>query len=133
MLFHRLALPVLLVGCSSAFWSASSFAEEAPASRKVAKAISGREIFLREWLPNDPRSHGGDGLGPVFNETSCVACHNQGGVGGSGSEGKNVNVISSIRVPNQAELQALQQKAAAEAQATQAGGQKPQQIGRAHV
>ena len=126
MLFHRLVLPVLLVGCSSAFWSASSFAEEAPASRKAAKAISGREIFLREWLPNDPRSHGGDGLGPVFNETSCVACHNQGGVGGSGSEGKNVNVISSIRVPNQAELQALQQKAAAEAQATQAGGQKPQ-------
>ncbi|HTI52008.1 MAG TPA: di-heme oxidoredictase family protein, partial [Planctomycetaceae bacterium] len=47
-----------------------------------AAGISGRELFLREWIANDPRSHGGDGLGPVFNDTSCVSCHNQGGVGG---------------------------------------------------
>ncbi|TXT36372.1 MAG: thiol oxidoreductase [Planctomycetota bacterium] len=124
MLLHRLLFPVVLVGCGSAFWSAFALAEEAPASRAVSAQISGREIFLREWLPNDPRSHGGDGLGPVFNETSCVACHNQGGVGGSGSEGKNVNVISALRLPNQAELQAIQQKAAAEAQAAQARGRQ---------
>ena len=48
------------------------------------RQISGEEIFRREWLPNDPRSHGGDGLGPVFNDSSCVACHNQGGIGGGG-------------------------------------------------
>lgn len=59
-------------------------------------AISGREIFLREWIPNDPRSHGGDGLGPVFNDTSCVSCHNQGGVGGGGAEAKNVVVITAF-------------------------------------
>ena len=29
----------------------------------------GRELFERVWLKNDPRSHGGDGLGPVFNAT----------------------------------------------------------------
>jgi CxxC motif-containing protein (DUF1111 family) len=63
----------------------------------AAPSVSGREIFLREWLPNDPRSHGGDGLGPVFNDTSCVSCHNQGGVGGGGAESKNVIVITAVR------------------------------------
>lgn len=61
---------------------------------KEAPSISGREIFLREWIPNDPRSHGGDGLGPVFNDSSCVACHNQGGAGGGGPASKNVNIVS---------------------------------------
>src|SRR5262249_34893620 len=45
---------------------------------------NGKELFTREWLPRDPRAHGGDGLGPVFNDSSCVACHNLGGVGGGG-------------------------------------------------
>ena len=30
-----------------------------------------------EWTPGDPWTSG-DGLGPVFNATSCVECHNQG-------------------------------------------------------
>ena len=73
-----------------------------PAAKKSGEAISGREIFLREWLPNDPRSHGGDGLGPVYNDSSCVACHNQGGAGGGGSASKNVNIISAaFNVPIQ--------------------------------
>jgi CxxC motif-containing protein (DUF1111 family) len=55
---------------------------------------SGAEIFRREWVAADPRSHGGDGLGPVFNETSCVACHNQGGVGGGGSLEKNIQLMT---------------------------------------
>lgn len=80
-------------------------ADDAGALRPVAgkstksptAEISGRELFLREWVPNDPRSHGGDGLGPVFNDTSCVSCHNQGGVAGGGSEAKNVIVITAFR------------------------------------
>ena len=62
----------------------------------VAGSISGREIFMREWLPNDSRSHGGDGLGPVFNDSSCIACHNQGGPGGAGPAGKNVDIVSAF-------------------------------------
>jgi len=105
---------VVLAGCGSAFWGARVWADEAPTNRSpAAKEISGREIFLREWLPNDPRSHGGDGLGPVFNETSCVACHNQGGVCGGGSERKNVTVISALRLPSKEEQQQLQQQFAA--------------------
>src|SRR4051812_1493201 len=60
------------------------------------KAEKGRELFLREWTPGDPRSHGGDGLGPVFNDSSCVACHNAGGAGGAGPASKNVDILSAF-------------------------------------
>ena len=56
----------------------------------------GEELFNREWTPEDPRCHGGDGLGPVYNETSCVACHGLGGPGGAGPSGMNVQLISAV-------------------------------------
>lgn len=68
-------------------------AAEAPTKDKVEK---GRELFVREWTPNDPRSHGGDGLGPVFNDSSCVSCHNAGGAGGAGPASKNVDILSAF-------------------------------------
>lgn len=72
-------------------------------SVKVAAAMKGsadgRELFTREWLPNDSRSHGGDGLGPVFNDSSCVACHNQGGIGGGGAASKNVDIVTAFPLP----------------------------------
>ncbi len=52
----------------------------------------GRGLFEREWPVKDPRL-GGDGLGPMFNGQSCVACHNQGGVGGGGAAEFNANTI----------------------------------------
>ncbi len=57
----------------------------------------GHALFLREWVPGDPRSHGGDGLGPLYNDSSCVGCHNLGGAGGAGSTSKNVEIISLSR------------------------------------
>ena len=59
-------------------------AESEPA--KSDPVAVGYEIFNREWMPNDPRGHGGDGLGPVYNDSSCVACHNSGGSGGGGPD-----------------------------------------------
>jgi CxxC motif-containing protein (DUF1111 family) len=56
----------------------------------------GRELFAREWLPDDPRCHGGDGLGPVYNASSCLDCHNLGGPGGAGPNGRNVEVATGI-------------------------------------
>jgi len=50
---------------------------------------AGLELFRHEWRANDPLASG-DGLGPVFNERSCVACHFQGGVGGAGDNEHNV-------------------------------------------
>jgi CxxC motif-containing protein (DUF1111 family) len=57
----------------------------------------GRELFSHPWIPGDRRSHGGDGLGPVFNERSCAGCHHQGGPGGGGSADKNVEIITPVR------------------------------------
>jgi CxxC motif-containing protein (DUF1111 family) len=59
----------------------------APSKEQVAM---GRELFLHEWSPGDPQAGEGDGLGPVFNAKSCVACHFQGGTGGSGPNENNV-------------------------------------------
>jgi CxxC motif-containing protein (DUF1111 family) len=57
----------------------------------------GRELFGHPWVPGDRRSHGGDGLGPVFNERSCTGCHHQGGPGGGGSADKNIEIITPVR------------------------------------
>jgi CxxC motif-containing protein (DUF1111 family) len=61
----------------------------------------GKELFTREWLHGDKRSYAGDGLGPVFNARSCVACHHQGGVGGAGGKQSNVTVVSAFVVNNE--------------------------------
>jgi mono/diheme cytochrome c family protein len=58
-------------------------------SASAAVKEAGRELFEHDWQPHDPLAHG-DGLGPVFNATSCVACHSQGGVGGGGDFAHNI-------------------------------------------
>lgn len=55
---------------------------------------AGRELFARVWKPNDARSRGGDGLGPVFNAQSCLACHDRGGPGGAGTDERNVEIAT---------------------------------------
>ena len=63
-----------------------------PVDPVIAKA--GEELFQHEWTPKDPLAATGDGLGPVFNAASCTACHNKGGVGGSGGVEDNVTNFS---------------------------------------
>jgi CxxC motif-containing protein (DUF1111 family) len=55
---------------------------------------AGQDLFLHVWTPHDPLARGGDGLGPVYNANSCVACHHQGGPGGSGGLQHNVTVFT---------------------------------------
>ncbi len=63
--------------------------------RRSEKAPSeGRELFERIWVKDDRRSHGGDGLGPVFNGQSCVVCHNRGGSGGAGGIEQNIEIAT---------------------------------------
>ena len=83
-----LALGLGLIGVGSAAPGA-----DGPVADRVAE---GRELFLREWTPGDPRSPHGDGLGPVFNDSSCVACHNAGGSGGGGPSSKNVDIVTAV-------------------------------------
>jgi CxxC motif-containing protein (DUF1111 family) len=56
-------------------------------------ASAGERLFLREWTPCDSYA-GGDGLGPVYNAGSCVACHFQNGIGGSGGLAENVTMFA---------------------------------------
>jgi len=57
-------------------------------------AEAGKVLFKHVWTEKDPLCNGGDGLGPVFNDVSCVACHNQGGVGGAGALPHNVTTFT---------------------------------------
>lgn len=65
-----------------------------------AEVTLGERIFQFNWaLPEEwegPESLGkaGDGLGPMFNDVSCVACHNQGGSGGAGDNDRNAHLLS---------------------------------------
>jgi CxxC motif-containing protein (DUF1111 family) len=61
-------------------------------SASAAAQEGGAMLFEHEWEPNDALAQG-DGLGPVFNARSCVACHFQGGVGGGGSVEHNVTAF----------------------------------------
>jgi CxxC motif-containing protein (DUF1111 family) len=64
-----------------------------PATEVVAL---GRTLFQRSWKPQDIHCYNGDGLGPVYNETSCVACHNLGGSGGGGSLRRNAEIVTPL-------------------------------------
>ena len=64
---------------------------------------AGLTLFEHDWKPGDSLA-GGDGLGPVFNERSCVACHFQGGVGGGGDARHNVSSFEVHPVPGRPEV-----------------------------
>jgi CxxC motif-containing protein (DUF1111 family) len=68
--------------------------EGALPSQPKADAHRGRELFERVWTPE--KTAKGDGLGPLFNERSCVACHSLGGVGGAGPNSKNVDLLTLV-------------------------------------
>jgi CxxC motif-containing protein (DUF1111 family) len=82
---------VMVLGAVSWQVFSPTSAEQSPGDGDLAKA--GEVLFNHEWQPNDPLSPGGDGLGPVFNARSCVECHHQNGVGGSGGQEHNVTTF----------------------------------------
>jgi CxxC motif-containing protein (DUF1111 family) len=69
-------------------------ADDQPLADDLAR---GADLFAKEWLPEDSKHAGADGLGPVYNEASCVACHFQGGPGGAGPTSANVEILSISR------------------------------------
>jgi CxxC motif-containing protein (DUF1111 family) len=92
----KLVVPVLLVvpvGYRAAGW----FLRTDPKLKfDVATSQAGRDLFLHEWTPGDPLAASGDGLGPVFNANSCVACHRQAQPGGGGPVENNVTVFTRV-------------------------------------
>ena len=91
----RAALAWSMIGGPS--WAGSG---ETPPRSLVAE---GSRLFLTDWSSVNRSGLDGDGLGPMFNERSCVACHEQGGPGGAGGNRVDVLIltdISSTRKPD---------------------------------
>jgi CxxC motif-containing protein (DUF1111 family) len=65
----------------------------ATVSRDFAEA---RALFVKVWQPGEASPAGGDGLGPLFNENSCVGCHHLGGTGGAGGNDRNVTLLTAF-------------------------------------
>ena len=93
-----LGLCVVAAGAIGAGWALADSKDDQDRGPSAKDPVAaGYEIFNREWMPNDPRGHGGDGLGPAFNDSSCIACHNSGGSGGAGPVNKNIDILSASR------------------------------------
>lgn len=86
----------LIGGLALVWWASSTLSPPSEASAETVR--QGRELFLHEWRSTSPGAVDrdplvaatGDGLGPVFNARSCVACHSQPGVGGAGENKQSV-------------------------------------------
>jgi CxxC motif-containing protein (DUF1111 family) len=83
---------LLMVFCALSAW-AEADGRDQHGERISREAADARNLFVRFWKPGVPSPAGGDGLGPLYNEQSCVGCHNQGGVGGAGDSSKDVKIL----------------------------------------
>jgi CxxC motif-containing protein (DUF1111 family) len=86
-------------GYAAGLWivTAGALSETTAAQgKKTAHAEHGQELFERVWQPGNDSQAGGDGLGPLFNERSCIACHHLGGIGGAGPNKNNVTVLTAV-------------------------------------
>lgn len=76
-----------------------------PGEPSAIAVAAGRELFHMNFArPKDENfarglGHNGNGLGPLFNETSCIACHSQGGSGGAGGLERNVQLVGIVTEP----------------------------------
>jgi len=78
MVLARSAAVTLSLICAA--WSSAAVTRcDEPSSLPKTDVHRGRDLFERVWEPD--KTGDGDGLGPLFNERSCVACHLLGGVG----------------------------------------------------
>lgn len=85
---------VLVVVWTVFKWTGTPAAAEPGPDNDKEVLDRGKELFTREWIAGDRRSHAGDGLGPVHNAQSCAACHRLGGLGGAGNNETNVSLVT---------------------------------------
>lgn len=88
----------LIVACLFVTGEARGDDEPISAEQIKEQITAGHGLFVREWKVGDPLSAPGDGLGPMYNATSCAKCHRLGGVGGAGANEHNVDLLT-IKVP----------------------------------
>src|SRR5690242_15129355 len=87
---------VLAAVCSLAIAGGRGSKSKTMISREF---YEGRELFVKNWEPEESSPTSGDGLGPLYNEQSCVACHQLGGIGGAGGNDRNVRMITAVASP----------------------------------
>ncbi len=87
---------LILVGGSVAIAGGRGAGSKTTVSRDF---YEGQELFVKAWEPGKPSPIGGDGLGPLYNEKSCVGCHHLGGIGGAGGNDRNVLMFTAIARP----------------------------------
>jgi len=102
---RRMGFGILALAGSWLLWSLTPGVPvwRGPSARPEVRQV-GLNLFVHEWQTHDPMAHG-DGLGPVFNARSCVACHFQGGVGGGGGHRENVVAFEAHPTRERPELQ----------------------------
>jgi CxxC motif-containing protein (DUF1111 family) len=76
-------------------WVAQTWAGP-PESPTPVRVSEGLRLFLTDWSAVSHENSKGDGLGPVYNEKSCVACHNLGGPGGAGGSRGDVQILTDL-------------------------------------
>ncbi len=95
MSLKRTSFAAIFAGLVLVFASSSTPATTEPGPDNDKESLArGKELFTHEWIAGDRMSHAGDGLGPVYNAQSCVACHRLGGIGGAGTNETNVSLVS---------------------------------------
>ncbi len=94
-LFNRSCL--LAIG-AAAFLLPAIAAAKGPLDATIDQ---GRKIFEFEFRIGMGAEPLADGLGPMFNHTSCAGCHKQGGIGGGGPVDANAEMLSVV-MPAQA-------------------------------
>ena len=95
MASRKVCFAVILAFFALVFALLGTRAATGPRSDKKKQSSElGKELFIHEWIAGDRRSHGGDGLGPVYNAQSCAACHRLGGIGGAGTTETNVSLVT---------------------------------------
>jgi len=103
----KLIFPGLLV--MKSIPTASSFGRQVTATVAVAlttfgfggtagaatpeQMLRGQQLFTQEFT-TAPLTENGDGLGPLFNHTSCAACHHAGEIGGAGDHRFNARTFA---------------------------------------
>ncbi|HZW33490.1 MAG TPA: di-heme oxidoredictase family protein [Isosphaeraceae bacterium] len=102
---HRVGLGLSVLVVSWLMWMLTPGmpVRHAPHAEAAVRQ-AGLVLFEHEWTPGDAMARG-DGLGPVFNDRSCVACHSQGGVGGGGDARHNVAAFEAHPVEGRPDVQ----------------------------
>lgn len=99
-MLDRIQLTVLIstILLAASYSPAQQVQEKQQVQENEPDINNGRVLFERDWVANKSLRTGG--LGPLFNATSCAACHSQGGTGGGGDNRHNAQLLSILPAKN---------------------------------